>query len=103
MFSQIQFVVPLSGTVQIHISEWSVSTTMESVCRYERIQQRREVSFWGVELSWSGNQNLGATGISLGLHAFPNLVAEETEDEGLVPDYGVDLVTVMFPSQNIIK
>ena len=76
---------------------------MESVCRYERIQQRREVSFWGVELSWSGNQNLGATGISLGLHAFPNLVAEETEDEGLVPDYGVDLVTVMFPSQNIIK
>lgn len=42
------------------------------------------MSFWGVELSWSGNQTLGATGISLGTHAFPNLVAQESEDEGLV-------------------
>lgn len=45
---------------------------------------KKEVSFWGVELSWSGNQNLGATGVNLGVHAFPNLVAEESEDEGLV-------------------
>jgi hypothetical protein len=45
---------------------------------------KQEVSFWGVELSWSGTTSLGAAGISLGAHAFPNLVAEETEDEGLV-------------------